>query len=215
MTSVRVLDRMVLFSAASPAPRGWGTAQARVLRVRALGTVAATPPSRIAERRDSSRARAWSRRRHSGEDERDRFRRKGASLWSAGRGSSHAANPAPGQRLEGEPHSAYCRVFPPNELRIGLDGPETVSLHLTGTAPGPPTRFRPLTLAAALTADDLPAYSRVLLDFLRGDCTLSIRGDEAELSWQIVTPILDAWRENRVPMQEYPAGSDGPPTSPV
>ena len=29
---------------------------------------------------------------------------------------------------------------PPNELRIGLDGPETFTLHLTGTAPGPPTR---------------------------------------------------------------------------
>jgi glucose-6-phosphate 1-dehydrogenase len=101
--------------------------------------------------------------------------------------------------------------LPPNELRIGLDGPETFSLHLTGTNPGPPTRFDPMTLSAALPADDLPAYGRVLLDLLEGDCTLSIRGDETERAWEIVTPVIDGWRANRVPMQEYPAGSDGPP----
>ena len=98
----------------------------------------------------------------------------------------------------------------PNELRVGLDGSHTFSLHLTGTSPGPPARFEPLTLTAALPANDLPAYDHVLFDLLNGDCTRSIRGDEAELSWQIVTPVINAWRENRVPIQEYPAGSDGP-----
>ena len=103
-----------------------------------------------------------------------------------------------------------------NELRIGLDGPESFTLHLTGSAPGPPAHLAPLTLAAQLPANELPAYSHVLLDVLDGDSTLSIRGDEAELAWRIVTPVLRAWEQGLVPLQEYPAGSAGPPSiSPV
>jgi glucose-6-phosphate 1-dehydrogenase len=45
---------------------------------------------------------------------------------------------------------------------------------------------------------------------LNGDPTLSIRDDEAEESWRIVEPILALWAENRVPLVEYSAGSDGP-----
>jgi glucose-6-phosphate 1-dehydrogenase len=48
---------------------------------------------------------------------------------------------------------------------------------------------------------------------LDGDGALSMRGDEAEEAWRIVTPVLDAWEADRVPMGEYPAGSDGPPPS--
>lgn len=100
---------------------------------------------------------------------------------------------------------------PPNELRIGLDGPESFTLHLTGSTPGPPARLAPLVLDAALATDELPAYSHVLLHVLDGDDTLSIGCDEAELAWRIVTPYLDAWASGTVPMQEYPAGSTGPP----
>lgn len=99
---------------------------------------------------------------------------------------------------------------PPNELRIGLDGPETFTLDLTGSAPGPPPRLGPLVLRAELPAHELPAYSHVLLQVLEGDNTLSIRGDEAELAWRIVTPIIETWAEGRVPLQDYPAGSTGP-----
>ena len=100
---------------------------------------------------------------------------------------------------------------PPDELRIGLDGPETFTLHLTGTSPGPPPRLLPLKLGADLgTSDGLPAYAHVLLDFLQGNCVRAVRGDEAELGWAIVTPVLRAWAEGLVPLEEYPAGSNGP-----
>jgi glucose-6-phosphate 1-dehydrogenase len=56
----------------------------------------------------------------------------------------------------------------------------------------------------------LPAYGRLLLDVLNGDPTLSIRADEAEESWRVVTPVIDAWTKDLVPLEEYPAGSDGP-----
>jgi glucose-6-phosphate 1-dehydrogenase len=107
---------------------------------------------------------------------------------------------------------------PANELRIGLDvyDPGNLTMHLTGTRSGSPPRLVPLTMTADLPAPELPEYSRVLLDILEGDSTLSIRGDEAEQAWRIVTPIIEAWAEGRVPMQEYPAGSSGPsPLAPL
>lgn len=108
------------------------------------------------------------------------------------------------------PFGDHITAPPANELRIGLDGPESFTLHLTGSAPGPPPHLAPLTLAAELPANELPAYSHVLLHVFQGDTTLSIRGDEAELAWRIMTPILQAWDEGRVPIQDYPAGSAGP-----
>ncbi|MEV4624520.1 hypothetical protein AB0J74_38155 [Asanoa sp. NPDC049573] len=40
---------------------------------------------------------------------------------------------------------------------------------------------------------------------------LPIRADEAEEVWKVVTPILDAWATDVVPLHDYAAGSDGPP----
>jgi glucose-6-phosphate 1-dehydrogenase len=94
-----------------------------------------------------------------------------------------------------------------NELRFGLDGPHDFSLHLTGWESGPPPHLAPLTLIAELPAPDLPAYSRVLMDVLNGDSTLSIRADEAEQAWRVLTPILQGWADDLVPLEEYPAGS--------
>jgi glucose-6-phosphate 1-dehydrogenase len=56
----------------------------------------------------------------------------------------------------------------------------------------------------------LPAYGRLLLDVFNRNAALSIRGDEAEESSRIVSAVLAAWAADRVPLEEYPAGSDGP-----
>ena len=41
--------------------------------------------------------------------------------------------------------------------------------------------------------------------------TLFIRGDEAETSWGLYTPVLDFWRaQGRQGLESYPAGSWGP-----
>ena len=69
----------------------------------------------------------------------------------------------------------------------------------------------PLELTAPPPAAVLPPYARVLLDVLTNGSTLSVRGDEAEEQWRVVTPVLDAWTAGRVPLEEYPAGSAGPP----
>ena len=97
-----------------------------------------------------------------------------------------------------------------NVLHFGLS-PESVRLELTGTGPGGAESLVPLVLGAELQPPELPAYGRILLDVLRGETTLSIRGDEAEEAWRIVTPILDGWSRGLAPLQEYEPGSAGPP----
>jgi glucose-6-phosphate 1-dehydrogenase len=96
----------------------------------------------------------------------------------------------------------------PNVLRFGLE-PESIAMELTSLGPWT-GRLAPLTLAAMIEPPELPAYAHLLLEVLNQHAALSIRGDEAEESWRIVEPVLDAWSKDLVPIEEYPAGSDGP-----
>jgi glucose-6-phosphate 1-dehydrogenase len=102
--------------------------------------------------------------------------------------------------LQGDPQ--------PNLLRFGLD-PESLVIEISGVGPRTHTLV-PLTLTAELEPPELPAYGRLLLDVFNRDPALSIRGDEAEESWRVVTPVLDAWAKDLVPIHDYVAGSDGP-----
>ncbi|MET8777103.1 glucose-6-phosphate dehydrogenase [Nocardia sp. NPDC050713] len=93
----------------------------------------------------------------------------------------------------------------PNILRFTLD-PESLTLALTvvGATVG---TLVPLTMTAPIQPPELPAYGRLLLDVLTGNPVLSIRGDEAEQAWRVVTPIISAWSRDLVPLDHYPAGS--------
>lgn len=54
------------------------------------------------------------------------------------------------------------------------------------------------------------AYEILIHDALIGDKTYFAHWDEVELSWEWVQPILDAYQDNLIPLQIYPAGSYGP-----
>jgi glucose-6-phosphate 1-dehydrogenase len=97
----------------------------------------------------------------------------------------------------------------PNRLRFELE-PEGLILELTGTGPGAAMTLVPLTLTAEMEPPELPAYGRILLDVLEGNSALSIRADEAEHAWRILTPVLEGWSRHLAPLEEYDAGSDGP-----
>jgi glucose-6-phosphate 1-dehydrogenase len=98
---------------------------------------------------------------------------------------------------------------PPNVLRFGLE-PEDLTLELTGVGPHEKFSLVPLILRARHEPAELPPYGRLLLDVLTGETALSIRADEAEESWRVLSPVLDAWAKGAVPLDEYPAGSNGP-----
>ncbi|MEV3959455.1 glucose-6-phosphate dehydrogenase [Nocardia sp. NPDC050193] len=97
----------------------------------------------------------------------------------------------------------------PNVLRFGLD-PESLTLALTAVGTSVDT-LAPLALTARIEPPELPAYGTLLLNVLRGDPALSLRADEAEEAWRVLEPVLSGWARDLVPLEEYPAGSLGPP----
>jgi glucose-6-phosphate 1-dehydrogenase len=100
----------------------------------------------------------------------------------------------------------------PDRLQIGLD-PEVLRLDFNINGIGDPSTVERVGMGVDLEPGDLPAYGQVLAGVLDGDPTLSVRGDQAVQTWRIVEPVVRAWREDAVPMQEYKAGSDGPTTA--
>ena len=121
------------------------------------------------------------------------------------------------KRPPGTLFAAAGERFPiaPNTLAFRIQPDEGLGLVLNGKVPGLETRTQPVQMnfryAATFGSDTPEAYERLVLDALTGDGTLFIRGDEAEASWKLCTPVLDAWRaQGRQGMDTYAAGSWGP-----
>ena len=113
--------------------------------------------------------------------------------------------------FKGVPHLPFLQNqrVPPNVLELGLR-PDRVTLQVNVNGIGDRLVLETIALERTLAQQELSAYARLLLDVLNGDPSLSIRDDEVEESWRIVTPILSVWAEGGVPLIDYPAGSDGP-----
>ncbi|MEV6266850.1 glucose-6-phosphate dehydrogenase [Kribbella sp. NPDC051936] len=94
-------------------------------------------------------------------------------------------------------------------LRIGLN-PGELSLSVPALGVDGPYTMGQVFLDATLPSSAVLPYGEVLNGILRADPLLSVRGDVAERCWEIVEPVLAAWRAGEVPLEEYAAGSDGP-----
>jgi glucose-6-phosphate 1-dehydrogenase len=102
-----------------------------------------------------------------------------------------------------------------NTLAFQIQPDEGSSLVLNGKIPGLETRTQPVKMsfryATTFGSNTPEAYERLILDAMIGDGTLFIRGDEAETSWRLYTPVLDYWLgKGREGMDTYTAGSWGP-----
>lgn len=97
----------------------------------------------------------------------------------------------------------------PNRLTIELN-PERLVLEISTNSAGDSFTLEPTRLSADLGSSELRPYGEILAHIMDGDPILSVRGDMAEECWRIVTPVIEAWRENRVPLDTYAAGSEGP-----
>jgi glucose-6-phosphate 1-dehydrogenase len=102
----------------------------------------------------------------------------------------------------------------PDQVRIGFD-PDCLRLDLNINSPDDPSLVEPITLEAKLGPAHLPPYGEVLKGVFEGDPTLSVRGDTAVECWRVVDPVLQAWREDKVPLQKYTAGTTGPQEWPM
>ncbi|MEC5191024.1 MULTISPECIES: glucose-6-phosphate dehydrogenase [unclassified Arthrobacter] len=109
------------------------------------------------------------------------------------------------------PHlpKGFTGVDAPNQLRIGF-GPDTLQFDVDVNGPGDVLSLDRATLGAELSASALLPYGEVLEGVLAGDPLLSVRADTAEDCWRILEPVLKAWDRGSAPLEEYPAGSDGP-----
>jgi glucose-6-phosphate 1-dehydrogenase len=92
----------------------------------------------------------------------------------------------------------------PNVLRVGLTEPY---VRMSTTLNGPEQTAEVRQLEARSTPPRFTAYAHLILEMLQGDPMLFIRGDEAEESWRIIDPVMQAWSAGHVPMQDYPAGT--------
>jgi glucose-6-phosphate 1-dehydrogenase len=113
--------------------------------------------------------------------------------------------------FKGVPHlpDGFSGTDDQDQLVIGFR-PARLELIIDVNGPHDPMRLDRATLSADLAPGDLEAYGEVLAGVLDSDPTLSVRGDTAEECWRIVEPVLAAWKDDDVPMDTYPAGSDGP-----
>lgn len=99
----------------------------------------------------------------------------------------------------------------PDRLRLGLGfGSDQLYLDLNINGPGDPSVIDQVTLQADFGAGELPEYGEVLKGVLDADPTLSVRSDMAVDCWRIIAPVIKAWHNDEVPLQEYTAGSTGP-----
>ena len=70
-----------------------------------------------------------------------------------------------------------------------------------------------MTFADAMSSSKLrmpDAYERLVMDVIRGDQTLFMRGDEVEAAWEWVDPIIAGWEERGDRPVSYDPGSSGP-----
>ncbi len=121
------------------------------------------------------------------------------------------------------PHSIFdeAEAPRPNQLVIKLQPNEGMHLMVMIKEPGPGGMRLvqvplDMSFADALGQDgrDMPdAYERLIMDVIRGNQTLFMRGDEVEAAWAWTDPIITAWEEGHARPEAYDAGSSGPEES--
>jgi len=110
---------------------------------------------------------------------------------------------------EGEGHSTA------NQLVIRIQPDEGILLKFGMKIPGAGFDVQNVNMDfhySDLAHQRIPsAYERLLYDSIKGDSTLFARTEEVIEAWKFLTPILEAWKNDKdIPLYGYPAGSWGP-----
>ena len=105
-----------------------------------------------------------------------------------------------------------------NVLSIRLQPDEGITLGVTIKEPGPGGMRLvdvplDMTFADALAGDgveSVEAYERLVMDVIRGNQTLFMRGDEVEAAWAWTDPIIQGWEARGDVPKPYDSHSEGP-----
>jgi glucose-6-phosphate 1-dehydrogenase len=117
------------------------------------------------------------------------------------------------------PHLLFGKLaseqIEPNVLVIRIQPNEGITLRFGAKVPGQMTKIRWVNMDFLYqeSFDQKPpeAYERLLLDCILGDSTLYARRDMTERGWEIVMPVLDAWKKTEPEFPNYMAGTWGSP----
>ncbi|MBA4489988.1 glucose-6-phosphate dehydrogenase [Paracoccus sp. S1E-3] len=117
------------------------------------------------------------------------------------------------------PHSIFDESSQKaNQLVIKLQPDEGMVLTVMIKEPGPGgMRLMQVPLdmsfadAVGPEGADMPdAYERLIMDVIRGNQTLFMRGDEVEAAWAWADPIIKSWEAGKARPEPYDPGSSGP-----
>jgi glucose-6-phosphate 1-dehydrogenase len=102
-----------------------------------------------------------------------------------------------------------------NQLVIRIQPDEGILLKFGMKIPGQGFDVQTVNMDfhySDLIVERIPtAYERLIYDSMKGDSTLFARTEEVMALWKFLTPILDAWKnEKDIPLFGYPSGSWGP-----
>lgn len=101
-----------------------------------------------------------------------------------------------------------------NLLIIRIQPDEGISLKLLAKKPGFSAELIPVHMdflyAGSFNGHQPDAYQRVLVDAMRGDQSLFATSAEVLASWQLLQPVLDAWKASPDKPATYKQGSWGP-----
>lgn len=114
-------------------------------------------------------------------------------------------------------------AFPPeasetwrsNRLTISIQPEMDIRLRFQAKRPGQTMSLNPVNMVFSYNEtfqEPQPeAYETLLLDAMMGNPTQFMRGDQVEIAWEVIEPILDTW-EKRPPVDfpNYAPGSWGP-----
>jgi len=117
------------------------------------------------------------------------------------------------------PHSIFTDNYEHrgNALIIKLQPDEGITLRMTIKEPGPGgMRLTEVPLdmtfaeALGVDAEATDAYERLIMDVIRGDQTLFMRGDEVEAAWDWIDPMINQWERSETKPAPYDVGGSGP-----
>ncbi|KUJ81951.1 glucose-6-phosphate dehydrogenase [Ruegeria profundi] len=105
-----------------------------------------------------------------------------------------------------------------NVLSIRLQPNEGITLKVTIKEPGPggmrlvdvPLDMSFAEALGSENQDPPDAYERLVMDVIRGNQTLFMRGDEVEAAWAWTDPIIAGWQARGDVPKPYDSGSTGP-----
>jgi len=119
--------------------------------------------------------------------------------------------------FKGVPHRLFTDAdapLEPNVLVIRIQPNEGITLRFAAKLPGQAMRIRPVNMdfryGSSFGVKPPEAYERLLLDCMLGDSTLYARRDMVERGWEIVSPILEAWKKPAADFPNYEAGTWSP-----